>query len=327
MSVSVVLVGLGPIGVGIGRLLRARSDVALVGAADIDPQKTGWDLGEILEGPPLGVTVSGSVGAALAACPQVAVLATGSRLPAIAPQIYELIEGGCSVVSTSEELSYPWRRHPDLAAEIDRRTRARGVTVVGVGVNPGFAMDLLPIVLTAPCPSISAVRVERVVDASARRLPLQRKVGIGMTRDEFERGAASGTIGHVGLRESAEMIAAAVGWDLDGLTETIEPVLDGSAVRGLHQTATASMGGEVVVTYDLVMAAGAASKDEIWIAGPLPLHVLVVGGIHGDVATWSIAASAAVAVREAPPGLLSPFQLPVVHWRRPAVEAAAAGRT
>src|SRR3990172_12697951 len=109
VSVSVVLVGLGPIGVGMGRLLRARSDVALVGAADIDPQKAGWDLGEILEGPPLGVTVSGSVGAALAARPQVAVLATGSRLPAIAPQIYELIEGGCSVVSTSEELSYPSR--------------------------------------------------------------------------------------------------------------------------------------------------------------------------------------------------------------------------
>jgi 4-hydroxy-tetrahydrodipicolinate reductase len=299
--------------------------VALVAAADVDPQKAGRDLGDVLEGPPLGVTVSRSVRAAIEVRPQVAVLATGSRLPAIAPQIHELIESGCSVVSTSEELSYPWRRHPALAAEVDRRAKARGVTVVGVGVNPGFAMDLLPIILTAPCPEVSAVRAERVVDASARRLPLQRKVGIGMTKAEFERGAADGVIGHVGLRESAEMIAAALGWELDDFTETIEPVLNGSAVRGLHQTAVASMGGKPVVTYDLVMAAGAASKDEVWISGPLPLHIRVEGGIHGDVATWSIAANTVVAVPAAPAGLLSPFQLPMLHWLRPGGGRAASG--
>ncbi len=318
MAVRVILVGLGPIGVGIGRLIRERRDITLVGAADIDPQKAGRDLGEVLGGDAMGVSVSASVGSALEGAPAVAILATGSRLPAIAPQLEELIDAGCRVVSTSEELAFPWRRHPALSAEIDRRAKARGVAVAGLGVNPGFVMDLLPIILTAPCPGVSAVRVERVVDASARRAPLQRKVGIGMTAEEFRHGVAQGTIGHVGLRESAEMIAAAVGWDLDGVEETIEPVVAEATVRGLHQTAVARASGTAVITYDLVMAAGVSSRDEIWIAGPLPLHVQVVGGVHGDVATWSIASSAVLTILDAAPGLRSPFELPALHWRRAA---------
>jgi 4-hydroxy-tetrahydrodipicolinate reductase len=316
--VRVLLVGLGPIGVGIGKLLRERSDIRLVAGADVAADKAGQDLGELLGGGPLGITVSPSLRSALETRADVAVLATGSHLEAIASQIRELVEAGCHVVSTSEELAYPWRRHPELAADLDRLARARGVVVAGVGVNPGFAMDLLPIVLTAPCPAVTAVRVERVVDASARRLPLQRKVGIGLTMQEFRFGVVGGTIGHVGLRESAEMIAGALGWVLDDVEETIEPLVAGGTVQGLHQTAVARSGGTPVVTYDLTMAAGVPPRDELWISGPLPLHVEVVGGIHGDVATWSIAASAVRTVPGAAPGLRTPFELPAIHWRRAA---------
>jgi hypothetical protein len=315
MAVRVLLVGLGPIGVGVGKLLRERKDVAVVAAVDIDPRKAGRDLGQVLGGASMGVAVSSSIQDGLATKPAVAVLATGSRLPAIAPQLFELIDGRCSTVSTSEELAFPRRRHPDLSAEIDRRAKARKVAVVGVGVNPGFAMDLVPILLTAPCPAVEAIRVERVVDASLRREPLQRKVGIGMSPEEFRLGVERGTIGHIGLRESAEMIAAAMGWDLDHFEETTDPVIRDGAVLGLHQTATASVGGKPTITYDLVMAAGAASRDEVWISGPMPLHFHAVGGIHGDVATWSITASAVLAIAQTPAGLHTVYEMPALHWR------------
>lgn len=314
MSTTVALIGLGPIGIGIGRLLRERRDVRLVAAADLDPAIVGRDLGEVLGGARLDVEVRGTIADTLRARPAVAIHATGSQLPRVAPQLLELLEAGCRIVSTCEELAYPWLRHAELAAQLDARARARGAALVGLGVNPGFVMDLLPIVLTAPCPSVTAIRVERVVDAAARRLPFQRKVGVGMTRDAFEAAVAAGQIGHVGLAESAAMIAAALGWRLSDLKETVEPVERDGAVQGLHQTVTAYVGEEPAIAMDLVMAAGETSRDEVWISGGLPIHARVLGGVHGDVATWAIVANAVRAIEAAPPGLHTVYHLPPIRW-------------
>lgn len=317
MAIPLALVGLGPIGIGIGRILRDRTDARLVAAADIDPALAGRDLGEVLGGPALDVEVGRSIAEALRAAPAVTVVATGSHLPEVAPQIAEIVESGSHVVSTCEELTYPWHRYPDLAADLDRRARARGAAVIALGVNPGFVMDLLPIALTAPCPLVSAIRVERAVDAAARRLSFQRKVGVGMTREAFDAGVRAGRIGHVGLAESAAMIAAALGWRLSDVKETLEPLGDGGTVRGLHQTLVAYVAEEPVISLDLVMAAGEESRDEVWISGPLPVHVRILGGVHGDVATWAITANAAIQIAAAPPGLHTAYQVPAVRWTAP----------
>src|SRR5205823_12633279 len=183
----------------------------------------------------LGVTVSGDADHALAAArPDVVAHCTGSFLSDVMPQLRGIVAARAAVVSTCEELSYPWTRQPDLAREIDDLARAMGVAVLGTGINPGFVMDLLPLVLSAVTDRVRAVRVTRVVDAAERRGPLQRKIGAGITPDEFERRAAGGRMGHVGLAESLSMVAAGLGWDLEACEDTLEPVLASVAVETPH---------------------------------------------------------------------------------------------
>jgi 4-hydroxy-tetrahydrodipicolinate reductase len=305
--------GLGPIGQGIAKLALDRGN-RMVAAIDVDPEKVGKDAGVLLGVPALGVTVTGDGAAAMAARPRVVLHCTSSRLAHVTPQILQCVEVGAHVISTCEELSFPWRHHPEDAHRIDAAAKARGVTVVGVGVNPGFVMDLLPLVLTGPCRQVRSITVTRVVDAGKRRLPLQRKVGAGMSRAEFETGVKAGTIGHVGLGESIAMTAAALGWTIDDIAETIEPVMVASDVRGLHQVAVGRGGGRALVTLDLTMAVGAtAPHDTVTIDGDPMLSVTAAGGIHGDVATWAIAVNAIPRVVAAAPGLQTVSDLPPLH--------------
>lgn len=307
--------GLGPIGLGIAGLAVERGH-HVVAAVDIDPEKIGRDLGVLLGRGALGVTVTDKAAAALSTGPRVVFHSTQSHLDKVAPQLLTIIDAGANVISTCEELAFPWYHHAELARRIDEAATARGVTVVGLGVNPGFVMDLLPIVLTAPCREIRAVQVTRVVDAGQRRLPLQRKVGAGLSRGEFEDGVAAGRIGHVGLKESVAMIADALGWRLESIGERIEPVLDGTTVRGLHQVATGFGGGRPMIVLDLTMAAGAPDpRDMVTVEGDPPITMTVAGGIHGDVATCALAVNALPRVLAAPPGLATVHRLPPIHGR------------
>ncbi len=313
-AITVAHYGIGPIGLGIAGLVLDRG-YRVVAAFDIDPEKVGCDLGTLLDRAPLGTAVTNNVAAALATGPRVVFHSTQSHLVQVTPQLLTIIEAGVSVISTCEELAFPWYHHAADAHRIDDAAKARGVTVVGLGVNPGFVMDLLPIVMTAPCREIRAIHVTRVVDAGLRRLPLQRKVGAGMTRAEFEDGVAAGRIGHVGLKESVAMIADALGWTLEAIDERIEPVLDGSnTVRGLHQVATGLCGGRPAVMLDLTMAVAAPSpRDAVTIEGDPPITMTVAGGIHGDVATCALAVNALPRVLAAPPGLMMVHRLPPIH--------------
>jgi hypothetical protein len=208
--------GLGPIGVRIARLVASRPNLLCVGAVDIDPSKVGQDVATVAGlGQRVGVTVQPELRTALTQeKPDLVLHATGSRLSSVLPQFLALAEAGLPVVSTCEELSYPWFHHPDEARQIDDAARRAGVSILSTGINPGFIMDALPIVLSSVCPLVTAVRVRRVVDLSLRRMQLQQKVGVKMSRAEFEARRAEGKLGHVGLPESVAMIAAGLGWQL-----------------------------------------------------------------------------------------------------------------
>jgi len=310
---AIVHYGLGPIGLGIVGVALDRGHRPLA-AVDIDPEKSGRDLGTLLGRAPLGLTVTADAGAALASGARVVLHSTQSHLAQVLPQILQCIEAGACVISTCEELAFPWHHHPDDARRIDQAAKTRGVAVVGVGVNPGFVMDLLPVALMAPCRDVRTVHVTRVVDAGLRRLPLQRKVGAGLDPGAFEAGVAGGRIGHVGLPESVAMIADALGWSLDTITKTIEPVGDRTSIRGLHQVAAGIRDGQPVITLDLTMAVGAPNpRDTVVIEGDPPISMTIAGGVHGDVATCAIAVNAIPQVLAAPPGLATVHRLPPIH--------------
>ncbi len=317
--IRVAQMGLGAVGCGIVRTALGRSQLRVVGAVDVDPDKVGQDLGEVLGvDAALGIPVRASLGDVLEAQPVDVVLqATGSHIPDVAGQLTDIAAAGCHVVSTCEELAYPWLRHPTLAQEIDAAARENGVTILGTGVNPGFIMDTLVLVATAVCGDVRRIVSTRVVAARERRLALQQKIGSGMAEADFRALAARGEIGHVGLRESFYLIAAGLGWEMPEPQETIDPVraderittedfdIAAGQVAGIHQTIQASSAGRELVL-DLTMSMAASeSRDSIAVEAAPPMHLEVVGGTHGDQATWSMVANMVPRVAAAPAGLLT----------------------
>ncbi len=230
-KIRIIQYGVGPIGAAIVRLMLQKPQLQIVGAIDVDPAKVGQDLGVTVGcGRELGVKISNDADAVLAGGADVAVHTTSSYLHQVSEQLKRCLNAGVGVVSTCEELAYPFRKHPQLSRELDRLAQQKRVAVLGTGVNPGFAMDKLALTLAAACQSVSQVRVRRIVDAARRRLPLQQKVGAGLTPEEFRALVAKGEIKHHGLPESTAMIADSLGIAVDDIRETIEPVI--AAARG-----------------------------------------------------------------------------------------------
>jgi 4-hydroxy-tetrahydrodipicolinate reductase len=313
-----MLMGLGPIGAGVARQLVARRNFRLVAAVDIDPAKVGRELADVVD---LGrrtriKVVDDPVVAIRQSKPQVAVLCTSSSLKKIWPQIETVLKRRVPIVSTTEELSYPHLSNRALARKIDAAARKAKVAVVGTGVNPGFAMDALPIALTAVCERVDAVRVERVQDARIRRLPFQEKIGSGLTVEAFGERVRAGTVRHVGLAESVAMIADALGWKLERVTDEIQPMIakgpvesrflrvEPGQVCGIVQDGVGYRDGKPVISLHMEAYLGAPeSYDSVQIEGSPPLHVRAMGGYHGDVSTTSITVNTIPKVLAASPGL------------------------
>lgn len=326
-GVRVLQVGLGPIGLDMARRAVSRPGMRLVGAMDIASALIGRPLKDVLgsrddcEG-----EVVGSAGEAVDAFkPDVALVATVSELELAAPVCEEFLKRGVHVVSTCEEMAFPFRTQPELSARLDAAAASGGVVCLGTGINPGFVLDVLPVFLTGPLDRVEKVRAFRVVDAGKRRGPLQRKVGAGLSVEAFERKVAAGGFGHRGFMESLHMLCDALGVETSGASTFIRPVIAGEAVEteyatvkpgdvaGIHQGAEDRDG---LVVLDLKMYVGAKDpKDRIEVDGSPSIRVEVQGGYQGDVATCSIALNAIHALRHVRPGLRSMLDLPPVHGR------------
>ena len=317
MTIRVVLIGLGPIGAAIGRQIVERKGFQLVGAADIDPSKVGEDLGDVISaGRRLRVTVGDSLGKTIRATkPDAAVLCTSSQLKAVIPQFEEVLKYRVPIVTTTEEAAYPASYNRRLAKRLDEAARKAKVAVLGTGVNPGFTMDALPIMLSAVCERVDRVEVWRVQDARVRRLPFQQKIGAGLTREQFQKKVEDGTVRHVGFTESIQMIADAMGWRLDRVVDDVAPQIAETAVAsellavdpgyvcGVIQTGSGYVDGDERIRLRLEAYLGAPqSYESVLIEGSPRIYSRIEGGVHGDIATASMAVNAIPAVITAEPG-------------------------
>lgn len=325
----IVQYGLGPIGLEAAAAVLDKQPsgrIQLVGAVDVDPDKVGRDVAELLSrSDETGVVVSDDAAQVLADVrPDVVLHATSSFLDRVHDQIAQCVRAGAHVVSSAEELLFPYERHPELSRRLDELAREQGVVVLGTGVNPGYVMDTLALMATGPCRDVRSVRVERVVDASLRRLPLQRKVGAGLSRDDFAQRKATGTLGHVGLMESLWMVADGLGWTLEETDEELEPVLAEHEVQtpfltvapgevaGIHHVARGYVAGSVVLELDLRMYVGAEdARDAVRVDGNPPVDLVIRGGLFGDTATVAALVNAVPLVVQAQPGLRTMKDLPV----------------
>jgi hypothetical protein len=310
--------GLGPIGAAIVKQIAARPGFKIVGGIDIDSAKVGRDLGDVVGlSKRIGVKVSDDAGKAIkAAKPHVVVLCTSSSIKKVLPLIETVLKSKVPIVSTTEELSYPGYTHIRQAQKIHNWAKKAKVAVLATGVNPGFAMDALPIALTAVCERVDRVIVNRIQDARIRRLPFQQKIGAGLTTEQFQKKVDDGSVRHVGFTESIAMIADALGWALDRITDNIEPKLatvtisseflavDPGYVCGIIQDGVGYRKGEPVIRLHMEAYLGAPeSYDSVEIEGSPKLSMKMAGGIHGDVATASIVVNSIPKVLDASPGL------------------------
>ena len=316
--IKVIQYGLGPIGCRTVQYMLERPKVELVGAIDRDPQKVGVDVGELAGlSAELGLKVTddcmGLLGDVEA---DIVVLTTTSSLEHIFPQIVEIVSHGKNVVSTCEELMYPWQTNPQIARELDQVAKEQNVSILSTGVNPGFLMDFLPLVMTGVCRDVRRVVVERIQDAGYRRLPFQDKIGAGLTLEEFEKRVKNGKLRHVGLTESMHLVAAEVGWKLDETEDVVKPVIAPQLVKtdnrtieqgralGVNQIGRSYVDNKEVITLVFRATIGEPNpRDRIRIDGTPNIDMTIKQGINGDTATCAIVVNAIPVVIEASNGL------------------------
>lgn len=317
--ITVAQYGIGPIGAEIARLLLTKPWVKLVAAVDIDPNKIGKDVGDVIgNGKPAGVAVTPELDVKA----DVVCHSTGSRLSEVHGQLRDLLGRGAHVVSTCEELSFPL--DAALREELQHVARANNVTLLGTGVNPGFVMDKLPLTITSVCQDIKSVEIIRIQNASTRREPLQRKVGASMTVDQFRAAVDAGKIKHMGLRESLLMVGNGLGVEFSDVSdETIDPILAErevvtqylrvapGQVAGVHQTIRGK--GRIDVTLELRMYVGAedVAADRVIVRGVPDVEMEIKGGVHGDRATAAMVVNSIPRIVQARPGVLTMDDIPI----------------
>lgn len=340
-TLKVAVAGLGPAGQAVARAVLQVPALKLVAAADPAPLHAGKDLGSVLGLPRrLKVKVEGDPERFVKRVKaDVAFVCTSSLLKDTRPQIAALLSRRIHVLTTCEELAWPVPARAAAMRELDRLAKRKKVALLATGVNPGFAMDAFALALTAPCARVRRISVTRVVDAAARRLPLQRRVGAGLSLGQFRRAVTEGTVRHVGLVESAHMIASALGWKLERVDETLEPAVaprdldteylrvPAGAAAGIRQAVRAYRGGELAISLDLQVYVGAeAPRDHVLVDGDPPVDATVAGGVNGEEATAAMLVNSLPRALAAPPGLLTVKDLPLVHALNPQDLAAPPSR-
>lgn len=330
--IRVVQYGLGATGKAIARVVARTPGLLLVGGIDHDPALLGRDVGSVIElGRELGCQIAAEPNSVLnAAHPDIVIVATRPSLSEAYTQIAACLRARVNVLSTCEELIYPRARYPELSNNLNQLARQGGASVLGIGVNPGFIQDLLPLILTGPCINVERISATRVFDASLRRATLHERIGAGTVPSDFERRVEDGHLPHTGLNESVQLIAHSIGWQLDRVEERVTSILTDEWVHqeyvnvapgqviGARQTATGYVHGHDVIVLTWQVSVGAPeSYDEIIIDGKPPIRMRIDGGIHGGEAAPALVVHAIAPTVAATPGLHTVLDLPPLHYRLP----------
>jgi 4-hydroxy-tetrahydrodipicolinate reductase len=316
---TLIQVGVGAIGIHIASVIFSKNDYQYQSVVDSDPDKIGKDIGILAGLDKMKMTIKPSLTTVLKTMkkkPDIAIVATSSQLSLVKPTIMKLLRQGISVVSTCEELTYPWQTQPKLAQEIDQCAKEHQAAILATGVNPGFLMDYLPFVMSAVCKKVEGIQIERIIDATHRRLPFKQKIGTGLTREAFFAKVREGALRHIGLVESMYLLADRLGWKLDRTEDIIEPVIAHKQVftedlfigkgdiLGVTQTGYGYVNNKEVIKLFFRATIGEEQvRDKIKIIGTPSIEMEIKNGLNGDIATAAIIVNAIPFIKRATPGL------------------------
>lgn len=325
--VRIALYGVGTMAGLVAKYLLYKKGVEIVAAIDIDEGKVGRDLWDLLDLPQKSnlIIAKRADETFSKVKPDVVVHATSSDLERVYPQICECIKERTSVVSTCEELVFPFWKNRSIAEDLDRIAKQQRVSVLGVGINPGFLMDTLPITMTGPCLDVKRVKVTRMMNSGKRRVSYQKKVGTALTKEEFGEKMGKHITGHVGLDSSIAMIADSLEWKLDDIVElspepviakrnikTVYTTVRKGLVAGLRSIAYGIVDGRKAIELEFVSHAGVEEEyDMVEIDGMPRIRLKIEGGVHGDIGTAAMIVNSIPKVMNAPPGLHTMNRLPI----------------
>ena len=329
--IRVVVLGTGQMGSGIARLILQKPALQLVGACARRAERDGIDLGRAIGlDRVLGIPVKTDLTALIAQTrPHIAIQATSSTLEDAWEELNTLIEHGVNVISIAEEMAYPAAKSRSKAEHLQQRAVKHGVSVLGTGINPGFVLDLLIITLTGVCAEVESITARRVNDLSPYGPTVLSDQGVGLTPEAFEQGLRDGTVvGHIGFDQSLRMIADVLGWELERIEQTREPIIskvrrqtpfvtvEPGQVAGCLHSATAYRQGRAVISLIHPQQIhphleGVETGDSIDIKGSPDLHLEGRPEIPGGQATEALAVNMIPQVLQAAPGLYCMADLPV----------------
>jgi 4-hydroxy-tetrahydrodipicolinate reductase len=347
-----VVYGFGRVGRAVLELALSRPWIEVSGVIARRPERDGEPCAATVSTAPPDLRVRTDAGAVLhEALPDVVAVATTSRLRDVTSQLEAAARSGArAIVSTSEELA--WIRPEDgpaARAILELASRHR-VAIVASGVNPGFALDLFPLVLAGLAWDVQRIEARRVVDVSVFAPHTRRQLGIGHGPDAFAAGVADGSIvGHLGFRESLRLLAEGMGRPADRIDIDTGPVLADRRYRledgviepgttvGASQRAVAWRGTEAWISVEMLLhaapsEAGVRPIDETHLYGRHEVHATVDPGTAAILGTAAQLVNIIPAALAAEPGWYGPGQLPpAAPWLAPLlpiptrpVQAAAA---
>ncbi|PBB58143.1 hypothetical protein CK217_31585 [Mesorhizobium loti] len=310
------------------RLLAERSDISIVGAIDIDPNKVGRDVGDLLQQPALnGIQVS-SPETAHELKADVVLHATTAFAAEAYAVVASLAARGMNVVTITQELFFPLGSNVGVAQQIDRQAKAAGARVTAVGINPGFILDLLPISASSPCWEVNRVDGRRIVDFSPYGPDEMKHIGAGLTEPDFALGARDGTIGHIGLLETAGMVAVSMGLEVDELQQTKSAIItsrhrrtsyieiEPGRVCGFRQSVVGLSKGDERLRFEMVGILDPDDRDEplgdrVRISGSPSVDLVVKEQISqlGGLGTAAVAVNTIPRLLDAAPGFHTSQQL------------------
>lgn len=328
MTVKVIHWGLGAMGGGIARLLDTKIGVESVATIDADPNKQGKTMAELL-GVKSQAVIGDDPAQALRASADVVIIATGSFTKEVYPQLVQAIQAKKNVICIAEEMAFPRQQEPKLGEKIHKLALENNVTVLGTGINPGFVLDLLIVAMTGVCFDIKEIKASRINDLSPFGPTVMKTQGVGATPEEFAAGVEAGNIvGHVGFPESMAMIAAALGWKLDEVRQTKEPIIakkyretphvkvEPGMVAGCRHIAYGIKDGNTVITLVHPQQVrpeneGVGTGDFIEINGEPNIKLAIQPEIPGGIGTIALAVNSIPNVINSTPGLKNMTELPV----------------
>jgi hypothetical protein len=335
--IKVAVWGTGMMGQGLlGFILDRPLDVELVGAVVTNPAKEGKTVGELL-GRDCDVMMTTDFEAVLALKPDVMCICTQSFLHEITDQVEPSVKAGANVICIAETLAYPWASDPEWADRFDALAKEHGVSILGTGINPGFILDALIVMWTSISLRVDRIEAQRVNDLSPFGPTVMKTQGVGTTVEEFERGVADGTIvGHIGFPESIHLIGRALGWKIDRVEETREPIVTSierstphvkvaaGDVAGCKQIGRGYVNGELKI--ELVHPQqihpemeGVNTGDYIRVFGDPDVNMATNPEIPGGKGTYASTGNYIPLIGAAPAGIVTVVDLPLPRFWAPSV--------